>query len=68
MKVNPVLDELGTHGVAAVQQRARDLRAAGVRIIDFSIGDPKEPTPGMIPEALVGAIPPLSANGASSTK
>jgi acetylornithine aminotransferase len=60
MKVNPVLDELGTHGVAAVQQRARDLRAAGVRIIDFSIGDPKEPTPTMIPEALIGAIPEVS--------
>ena len=60
MKVNPVLDELGTHGVAAVQQRARDLRAAGVRIIDFSIGDPKEPTPKMIPDALVGAVPEIS--------
>lgn len=60
MKVNPVLDELGTHGVAAVQQRARDLRAAGVRIIDFSIGDPKEPTPPMIPQALAGAIPEVS--------
>ncbi len=60
MKVNPVLDELGTHGVAAVQQRARDLRAAGVRIIDFSIGDPKEPTPTIIPEALVGAVPEIS--------
>lgn len=60
MKVNPVLDELGTHGVAAVQQRARDLRAAGVRIIDFSIGDPKEPTPRMIADALVGAVPEVS--------
>ncbi|MDH3248238.1 MAG: aminotransferase class I/II-fold pyridoxal phosphate-dependent enzyme [Acidimicrobiia bacterium] len=60
MKVNPVLDELGTHGVAAVQQRARDLRAAGVGIIDFSIGDPKEPTPTMIPKALAGAIPEVS--------
>ncbi len=60
MKVNPVLDELGAHGVAAVQQRARDLRAAGVRIIDFSIGDPREPTPAMIPEALIGAVPHVS--------
>ena len=60
MKVNPVLDQLGTHGVAAVQQRARDLRAAGVRIIDFSIGDPREPTPSMIPEALIGAVPQIS--------
>jgi acetylornithine aminotransferase len=60
MKVNPVLDELGAHGVAAVQQRARDLRAAGKRIIDFSIGDPREATPEMIPKALVAAVPVVS--------
>lgn len=60
MEVNPVLDQLGVHGVAAVQQRARDLRAAGVRIIDFSIGDPREPTPPMIPAALRDAVPDVS--------
>ncbi len=60
MKFNPVLDELGSHGVAAVQQRARDLRAAGERIIDFSIGDPREPTPEMIPKALIAAVPEVS--------
>lgn len=60
MKLNPVLDRLGAHGVAAVQQRARDLRAAGVRVIDFSIGDPREPTPPMIPRALHEAVPEVS--------
>ncbi len=60
MKVNPILDQLGVHGVAAVQQRARDLRAAGERIIDFSIGDPREPTPTMIPDALVASVPEVS--------
>ena len=60
MKVNPVLDQLGAHGIAAVQQRARDLRAAGARFIDFSIGDPREPTPAMIPEALRKAVPAIS--------
>lgn len=60
MKVNPVLDQLGAHGVAAVQQKARDLRASGVPIIDFSIGDPKEPTPPMIPAALIDAVPDVS--------
>ena len=60
MKVNPILDELGSHGVAAVQQRARDLRASGRPIIDFSIGDPREPTPRMIPEALISAVPEVS--------
>lgn len=60
MKINPVLDELGAHGVAAVQQKARDLRAAGVPLIDFSIGDPREPTPEMIPKALRAAVPTVS--------
>lgn len=60
MKTNPVLDALGSHGVAAVQHRARDMRAGGQRIIDFSIGDPQEPTPNMIPEAMAAAIPAVS--------
>ena len=36
------------------------MMAAGERIIDFSIGDPREPTPPMIPEALVAAVPEVS--------
>ena len=60
MKVNPVLDELGSHGVAAVQQKARDMRAEGIPLIDFSIGDPREPTPAMIPRALREAVPEIS--------
>lgn len=60
MKVNPVLDALGAHGVGAVQVKARELRAAGVSLVDFSIGDPKEPTPAMIPKALHDAVPEVS--------
>ena len=60
MEVNPVLDELGAHGVAAVQQQARDMRADGVPLIDFSIGDPREPTPPVIADALRSAVPEVS--------
>ena len=36
------------------------MRAAGERVVDFSIGDPREPTPAFIPEALKAAVPEVS--------
>jgi acetylornithine aminotransferase len=43
-----------------LQEKARAMRAAGQRIVDFSIGDPREPTPEFIPEALKAAVPKVS--------
>lgn len=60
MRVNPALDQAGSHPIAAIQQRVRDLRAAGERVIDFSIGDPVEPTWEAIPEAVRKAVPAVS--------
>lgn len=36
------------------------MREAGQTVIDFSIGDPREPTPPFIPDALRAAIPAVS--------
>lgn len=36
------------------------MREAGQPVIDFSIGDPREPTPPFIPDALRGAVPEVS--------
>lgn len=36
------------------------MREAGKTVIDFSIGDPREPTPTFIPEALRKAVPVVS--------
>jgi succinyldiaminopimelate transaminase len=36
------------------------MRAAGKTVIDFSIGDPREPTPPFIPGALKAAVPAVS--------
>ncbi len=36
------------------------MREAGQRVIDFSIGDPREPTPPFIPDALKTAVPVIS--------
>lgn len=60
MRANPVLTGLGAYPIATVHERVRALRDAGRRVIDFSIGDPREPTPAFIPEALRAAVPEVS--------
>ena len=60
MRINPVLEEMGAYPIAAIQNRAREMRDRGERLIDFSIGDPREPTPAFIPEALRRAVPEVS--------
>jgi succinyldiaminopimelate transaminase len=60
MHVNPVLDELGEYPIAVIHTRARELRDAGLPVVDFSIGDPREPTPAFIRGALEEAIPEVS--------
>ncbi len=60
MRLNPVFAELGDYPIARIQMRARDRRDAGLPVIDFSIGDPREPTPTFIVEALRDSVPPVS--------
>ena len=60
MHLNPVLDELGEYPIAVIHTRARALRDAGLPVVDFSIGDPREPTPAFIRGALEQAIPEVS--------
>ena len=60
MRLNPILEQLGSYPIAVVHERARAMREAGSTVIDFSIGDPREPTPPFIPEALRAAVPAVS--------
>jgi succinyldiaminopimelate transaminase len=60
MRLNPVFAELGDYPIATIQARARDRRDAGLPVVDFSIGDPREPTPGFIIDALRDAVPEVS--------
>ncbi len=60
MKLNPVLSELGSYPIAAIRQRTLDRIEAGLPVIDFSIGDPREATPGFIADALRKAVPEVS--------
>ena len=60
MRVNPALDEVGAHPIAAIQDTVRRLQAAGEAVIDFSIGDPREPTWEEIPAAVRRSVPAVS--------
>jgi succinyldiaminopimelate transaminase len=57
---NPALDTLGGYPLARLQDLAGQLRADGRPLHDFSIGDPDEPTPPFIRQALVDALGPVS--------
>jgi len=60
VRINPTLRELGSYAIAELQEKARSMREAGDSVIDFSIGDPIEPTPEFIREAVRGAVPEIS--------
>ncbi len=60
MRHNPILGGLGSYAIGEIQNRVRAMREAGVDLIDFSIGDPKEPTPPYVREAVRDAIPIVS--------
>jgi succinyldiaminopimelate transaminase len=72
VKLNPVLESLGTYPIAAIRERAAERERLGLPVIDFSIGDPKEPTPEFIVDALVASVPEVSqyptAAGLSGTR
>lgn len=60
MRTNRVLDELGAYPISELQEKARAMREEGRPLIDFSIGDPIEPTPEFIRRAAAEAIPVVS--------
>jgi len=60
MQVNPILEQLGSYPIAMIQERVRAMREAGEPVVDFSVGDPREPTPPFIPDALRAAVPAVS--------
>ena len=60
MRINPVLDQLGAYPITEIQDTARRMHDAGEELIDFSIGDPHEPTPSFIRDAVRGAVPEVT--------
>jgi succinyldiaminopimelate transaminase len=60
MRANPTLSNLGSYAIGEIQNRVRSMREAGIDLIDFSIGDPREPTPTAVRDAVRHAIPEVS--------
>ncbi len=57
---NPALDQVAKNLMVELDDRRRALAAAGKRLFDFGLGDPKEPTPAFVKDALHAAVPEVS--------
>jgi succinyldiaminopimelate transaminase len=55
--LSPVLSSLQTYPFVRLDEAKAAARARGVDLIDFGMGDPREPTPEFIRQALVDALP-----------
>jgi len=61
VQLSPVLATTGTYPFVRLEEAKRRLAAAGVELIDFGKGDPREETDPLIRRALVESIEPLSS-------
>ncbi|HVP68751.1 MAG TPA: succinyldiaminopimelate transaminase [Anaeromyxobacteraceae bacterium] len=57
---NPVLDALAPNLMVELDVRKAELHRAGRKLYDFGLGDPREPTPPFLREALRAAVPEVS--------
>jgi acetylornithine aminotransferase len=57
---NPALAAVRKNLMVELDERRRALTRAGKRLFDFGLGDPKEPTPPFLREALRAAVPEVS--------
>jgi succinyldiaminopimelate transaminase len=60
VRLSPVLTGLKTYPFVRLTEAKRRLTAAGVPILDFGAGEPREETPLFIREAMAAAVTPLS--------
>ena len=61
MKINPILETAREYPFAKLMEIKRQREAAGRRVLDFSMGDPREPTPAFLREAMKAAVPEISS-------
>ena len=59
--LNPLLTAEREYPFVTLERKRRERVPAGVAAIDFSIGDPREPTPPFIRERLREAVPEISS-------
>lgn len=60
MRLNPVLEGLPPYPFARLRVTVDALRARGVEILDFGMGEPREQTPALVRDAVAGAIEPVA--------
>ena len=56
MPVSPILERQTTYPFVRLNDAARRVEAAGTRVLDFGMGDPREPTEPFIRDALVAGL------------
>ena len=54
--ISPVLREVGTYPFARLDDAKRRVQARGMELIDFGVGDPREPTAAVIQAALTAGV------------
>jgi aspartate/methionine/tyrosine aminotransferase len=57
---NPAIEELQPYAFTQLTSQEEALRARGVRLLKFGVGDPEDETPAFIREALIAAVTPGS--------
>jgi succinyldiaminopimelate transaminase len=60
VRLNPVLESLGTYPFVRLDEAKAAAVARGIELIDFGIGEPREETPPFIREALAASLAPVS--------
>ena len=55
-RFNPLLDQLATYPAVAIDKRKAELVATGQDVFDFGKGDPEEPPPHFVADALRSAV------------
>jgi acetylornithine aminotransferase len=61
VQLSPVLTATGAYPFVKLEEAKRRLASAGVELIDFGKGDPREETDPLIREALADALEPVSS-------
>ena len=56
MQLNPLLEELGTYPFQRLTDARRRIEQRGGKLIDLGVGEPREPVPPFIREALKAAV------------
>jgi succinyldiaminopimelate transaminase len=54
--ISPLLSSLAAYPFVRLEEAKRAAAARGIEIIDFGVGDPREPTPPLVRDALVAAL------------